>query len=82
MERVVTVDGRPVRYLAGGGATARVGEELGRLGGGPCAAVDMLRTRLGDEDDPDLVGQRQQIAQTRQALHAAVATTSRGSRTA
>jgi hypothetical protein len=42
----------------------------------------MLRTRLGDEDDPDLVGQRQQIAQTRQALHAAVATTSRGSRTA
>ncbi len=41
-------------------------------------SLAMLRTRLGDEDDPDLVGQRHRIAQTRQALHAAVATSPRG----
>lgn len=35
-------------------------------------SLAMLRTRLGDEDDPDLVGQRQRIAHTRQALQAAV----------
>jgi protease PrsW len=45
-------------------------------------SLAMLRTRLADDDDPDLVGQRQRIAQTRQALHAAVATSSRGSVTA
>jgi hypothetical protein len=39
----------------------------------------MLRTRLSDDDDPDLVGQRHRIAQTRQALQAAVAASSRGS---
>ena len=34
----------------------------------------MLRTRLSDDDDaPDLVSQRQRIAQTREALRAAVA---------
>jgi protease PrsW len=36
-------------------------------------SLAMLRTRLGDNDDPDLIGQRQRIIQTRQALHAAVA---------
>jgi protease PrsW len=36
-------------------------------------SLAMLRTRLGDDDDPDLVVQRQRIIQTRQALHAAVA---------
>jgi hypothetical protein len=30
----------------------------------------MLRTRLPDDHDPDLVDQRQRIAQTRQALRA------------
>jgi hypothetical protein len=33
----------------------------------------MLRTRLGDDDDPDLLSQRQRIAQTREALGAAIA---------
>jgi hypothetical protein len=33
----------------------------------------MLRTRLSDDDAPDLVSQRQRIAQTREALRAAVA---------
>ena len=42
-------------------------------------SLAMLRTRLSDEDDLDLVGQRQRIAQTRQALQAAVATSPRGS---
>jgi hypothetical protein len=37
----------------------------------------MLRTRLPDDHDPDLVGQRQRIAQTRQTLQAAVAGSSR-----
>jgi protease PrsW len=36
-------------------------------------SLAMLRTRLGDNDDPDLIGQRQRIAQTRQALGAAIA---------
>jgi hypothetical protein len=36
-------------------------------------SLAMLHTRLGDEDDPDLLSQRQRIAQTRQALHAAIA---------
>jgi RsiW-degrading membrane proteinase PrsW (M82 family) len=36
-------------------------------------SLAMLRTRLGDDDDPDLIVQRQRIIQTRQALHAAVA---------
>jgi len=36
-------------------------------------SLAMLHTHLGDEDDPDLIGQRQRIAQTRQALHAAIA---------
>jgi len=33
----------------------------------------MLRTRLSDEDAPDLISQRQRIAQTREALLAAIA---------
>jgi hypothetical protein len=33
----------------------------------------MLHTRLGEEDDPDLLSQRQRIAQTREALGAAIA---------
>jgi hypothetical protein len=33
----------------------------------------MLRTRLRDDDDPDLIRQRQRIAQTREALGAAIA---------
>jgi hypothetical protein len=37
----------------------------------------MLRTRLPDDHDPNLVGQRQRIAQTRQTLQAAVAGSSR-----
>jgi protease PrsW len=36
-------------------------------------SLAMLRTRLGDNDDPDLIGQRQRIAQTREALGAAIA---------
>jgi protease PrsW len=36
-------------------------------------SLAMLRTRLGDDDDPDLIGQRQRIAQTREALRAAIA---------
>jgi hypothetical protein len=36
-------------------------------------SLAMLRTRLGDNDDPDLLSQRQRIAHTRQALHAAIA---------
>jgi hypothetical protein len=37
-------------------------------------SLAMLRTRLSDDDDaPDLVSQRQRIAQTREALRAAVA---------
>jgi protease PrsW len=36
-------------------------------------SLAMLRTRLGDDDDPDLIGQRQRIAQTREALGAAIA---------
>jgi hypothetical protein len=34
-------------------------------------SLAMLRTRLPDDHDPDLVGQRQRIIQTREALHAA-----------
>ena len=34
-------------------------------------SLAMLRTRLSDDHDPDLVDQRQRIAQTRQALRAA-----------
>jgi hypothetical protein len=45
-------------------------------------SLAMLRTRLGDHDDPDLAGQRQRIMQTCQALQAAVAASSRGSGTA
>ena len=33
----------------------------------------MLRARLGDDDDPDLLSQCQRIAQTREALGAAIA---------
>jgi hypothetical protein len=36
-------------------------------------SLTMLRTRLSDDDAPDLVSQRQRIAQTREALRAAVA---------
>jgi hypothetical protein len=36
-------------------------------------SLAMLRTRLGDDDDPDLLSQRQRIAQTREALGAAIA---------
>jgi RsiW-degrading membrane proteinase PrsW (M82 family) len=36
-------------------------------------SLAMLRTRLSDDDAPDLVSQRQRIAQTREALRAAVA---------
>ena len=36
-------------------------------------SLAMLRTRLSDEDAPDLVSQRQRIAQTREALRAAIA---------
>jgi RsiW-degrading membrane proteinase PrsW (M82 family) len=35
-------------------------------------SLAMLRTRLGDEDAPDLLSQRQRIAQTREALRAAI----------
>jgi hypothetical protein len=35
-------------------------------------SLAMLRTRLSDDDAPDLVSQRQRIAQTREALRAAV----------
>src|SRR5215216_5789640 len=41
-------------------------------------SLAMLRTRLPDDHDPDLVGQRQRIAHTRQALQASVATSARG----
>jgi hypothetical protein len=33
----------------------------------------MLRTRLSDDDAPDLISQRQRIVQTREALRAAIA---------
>jgi protease PrsW len=36
-------------------------------------SLAMLRTRLTDDDDPDLVAQRQRILRTRQAFEAAVA---------
>ena len=36
-------------------------------------SLAILRTRLSDDDAPDLVSQRQRIAQTRDALRAAVA---------
>jgi hypothetical protein len=36
-------------------------------------SLAMLRTRLSDDDAPDLVSQRQRIVQTREALRAAVA---------
>jgi protease PrsW len=45
-------------------------------------SLAMLRTRLPDEDDPDLASQRQRIAQTRQALQATVDASSSGSVTA
>ena len=36
-------------------------------------SLAMLRTRLTDDDAPDLISQRQRIVQTREALRAAVA---------
>jgi RsiW-degrading membrane proteinase PrsW (M82 family) len=41
-------------------------------------SLAMLRTRLEDDDAPDLVHQRQRIIQTRQALQAAVAASRKG----
>jgi hypothetical protein len=41
-------------------------------------SLAMLRTRLTDDDAPDLVAQRQRIARTRQALDAAVASSGAG----
>ena len=35
-------------------------------------SLAMLRTRVTDEDAPDLISQRQRIAQTREALRAAI----------
>lgn len=45
-------------------------------------SLAMLRTRLGDDDDPDLVGQRQRIVLTRAALQAAATGSSKEPRAA
>src|SRR5215217_371825 len=59
---------RAMRRRAGRGAAALL-RRLQRQQ----LSLAMLRTRLGDDDDPDLIGQRQRIDQTREALGAAIA---------